>query len=128
MSVIPEDLKFSKDHEWVRVDGELATIGVTDYAQTELGDIVYVEMPSVGVEFDRMDVIGNIEAVKTVVEFYTPLSGRVEEVNQNLEDSPEIINQDPYGEGWIVKLTISDPAEIGGLLDPVEYGKLAGSE
>ena len=128
MSIIPGDLKYSKDHEWVRVEDDMAMIGVTDFAQTELGDVVYVEMPSVGAEFNRMDVIGNIEAVKTVAEFYAPLSGRVEEVNQSLEDSPETINQDPYGDGWIVKLAIRNPREIDDLLDHQEYEKLAGGQ
>jgi glycine cleavage system H protein len=128
MSDIPKDLLYSKEHEWVKMEDDIAVIGITDYAQSELGDIVYVEMPSEGAQFNRMDVIGNIEAVKTVAELFTPLSGTIVEVNGGLEDSPERINQEPYGDGWIVKVKAKDPAEAEELLPPEEYEKLAGAE
>ncbi|MCF7808587.1 MAG: glycine cleavage system protein GcvH [Candidatus Marinimicrobia bacterium] len=118
---IPSDLKYSNDHEWVRVDGETVTIGITDFAQGELGDVVFVELPSPGDSFDKGDVAGTIEAVKTVADIFLPVGGTVAEVNEQLEDNSDLINQDAFGEGWILKVTMSDSAELDDLLDAEGY-------
>ena len=122
----PTDLKYTKNHEWIKVDGDVATLGITEFAQSELGDIVYVELPEIGDEFDKGDAIGTIEAVKTVADMNTPVSGEILEVNEALEDSSDSINKDPYGNGWIAKIKISDDTEIDELLSAEEYQKLIG--
>lgn len=122
MSSLPQDLKYTKDHEWARIDGSTATIGITEHAQSELGDIVFVELPSIGSEFKAGESFGTIEAVKTVAELYSPVSGKVLEVNQALADDAGIINKEPYGEGWIVKIEMAGEPE--GLLDPEAYQNL----
>jgi glycine cleavage system H protein len=121
---IPEELKYTKDHEWARIEDDVATIGITDYAQSELGDIVYVELPEVGLQTKQMDSFGTIEAVKAVSDMYSPLSGEVVDVNNSLTDQPEIINKDPYGDGWIIKIKLSDKSELDGLLDKAKYEEL----
>jgi len=121
---VPGNLKYTNDHEWALVDGDVATIGITEYAAGELGDVVYVELPSVGDTAVKGDSIGTIEAVKTVADIYSPVSGEVVEVNDALADTSELLNKDPYGEGWIVKIKLSDPAELDGLLSPEDYKKL----
>ncbi len=118
---IPENLHYTHDHEWLKVDGNIGLIGVTDYAQGELGDIVYLDIPEDISEIKKGESCGTIEAVKTVSEILAPVSGKVIEVNRKLNDSPEIINKDPYNEGWILKIEISNPAEINELLDPAGY-------
>ena len=122
---IPEDLQYSKSHEWVRIEGDTATIGITDHAQDELGDVVFVELPDEGDTFDAGESFGTVESVKAVSDLYTPVGGEVVEVNSALEDAPENINEDPYGEGWIVKLRTTDDAD---LLSPEEYEKVVEEE
>ena len=122
---IPEDLQYAKSHEWVRIEGDTATIGITDHAQDELGDVVFVELPEEGDTFDAGESFGTVESVKAVSDLYTPVGGEVVEVNSTLEDAPEKINDDPYGEGWIVKLRTTDEAD---LLSPVEYEKVVEEE
>lgn len=117
----PENLKYTKDHEWVRVEGDSAYIGITEFAQGELGDIVFVEVETVGEEFDKEDVFGTIEAVKTVSDMFMPISGEVLEFNEKLEDKPELINSDPYGEGWIIKISVKNASELDELLSSKEY-------
>lgn len=124
---IPSELKYTKDHEWVRVDGDIATIGITDFAQSELGDIVYVEIETVGESVDKEAVFGTVEAVKTVSDLFMPLTGEVLELNDALEGNPELVNSDPYGEGWMVKIKISDASQISDLLDAAAYGALIGA-
>jgi len=121
---IPENLKFTKDHEWIRVEGKEAYVGITEYAQGELGDVVFVEIETEGEELDKEEVFGTIEAVKTVSDMFMPVSGEVLEVNGKLEDTPEIVNKDPYGEGWLIKISIKDEAELNDLLDAGAYKKL----
>lgn len=123
---IPQDLKYTKDHEWVKIEGDVATVGVTDFAQSELGDIVYVEVETVGETLDREEVFGTVEAVKTVSDLFSPLSGEILEFNDSLEGTPEKVNSDPYGEGWMVKIKISDSNEISDLLSAEEYEELVG--
>lgn len=123
---IPQELKYTKDHEWVKIDGNVATIGVTDFAQGELGDIVYVEVETVGETMEREEVFGTVEAVKTVSDLFLPLAGEIIEFNESLEDTPEKVNTDPYGDGWMVKIQISDEDEIAGLMSPEEYKELIG--
>lgn len=118
---IKENLKYAKTHEWVRADGEFAYIGISDFAQSELGDIVYVDVPTVGENIAKGDVFGTIEAVKTVSDVYLPISGEILEFNEALATNPELINKDPYGEGWIVKIKMSNPAELENLLSAEEY-------
>jgi len=120
----PENLKYTKDHEWLKVEGDVATIGVTDFAQCELGDIVFVEVDTEGENLDKEEVFGTIEAVKTVSDLFIPITSKVLEFNENLEDAPELINNDPYGEGWIVKVNISDVSELENLLSAEEYKNL----
>lgn len=122
---IPTDLKYSKDHEWVKIEGDIATIGVTDFAQSELGDIVYVDIDTEGDSLDAGEVFGSIEAVKTVSDLFMPLSGEVTEFNEALEDSPELVNSDPYGNGWIIKVKVSD-LNAEELLDAEAYKELIG--
>ncbi|MFN2261014.1 MAG: glycine cleavage system protein GcvH [Psychroflexus sp.] len=117
----PDNLKYTKDHEWLSIDGDTATIGITDFAQSELGDIVYVEVETVGETLDKDEVFGTVEAVKTVSDLYLPLSGEILEFNENLEDEPEQVNEDPYGEGWMVKVKISNQDEVNELMDAKAY-------
>tara|TARA_B100000676_G_C17817143_1_gene700638 strand:- start:437 stop:814 length:378 start_codon:yes stop_codon:yes gene_type:complete len=121
---IPENLKYTKDHEWVKFDGDIATIGITSFAQSELGDIVFVEVDTEGELLDAEEVFGTIEAVKTVSDLFMPIAGEVLEFNEDLEDSPELINSSPYGEGWIIKSTISDDTDLSSLLSAEEYKNL----
>src|SRR5688572_6636912 len=118
---IPSELKYTKDHEWIKIEGEIAIIGITDFAQGELGDIVYVEVETVDETLEKDEIFGTVEAVKTVSDLYLPLSGEIIEFNESLEDEPEKVNSDPYGEGWMIKIKISDPAEIGSLLNDAQY-------
>ncbi len=118
------DLKYTKDHEWVRVEGDIATIGITDFAQKELGDIVFVEVETVGDELEQEDVFGTIEAVKTVSDLFMPVSGEVLELNEALEETPDLVNSDPLGEGWLVKIKVADASELDSLLSEEEYAKL----
>jgi glycine cleavage system H protein len=121
---IPEDLKYTKDHEWVRVEGNIAVVGVTDFAQGELGDIVYVEVDSLNETLDAEEVFGTIEAVKTVSDLFIPVSGEILELNESIEDDPELVNNDPYGDGWIIKVDMSNYDELDGLLSAEEYRNL----
>lgn len=121
MSNIPENLHYSKDHEWVKVDGDFATIGITDYAQHSLGDVVYVELPSVGDKFEAHEAIGSVESVKAVSEIFTPLAGEVVEANDDLNDNPEFVNNDAYGEAWMIKVKMDNPLEADAMLSAVEY-------
>jgi glycine cleavage system H protein len=121
---IPENLKYTKDHEWIKVDGDTATVGITDYAQNELGDIVFVEIETEGETLDKEEVFGTVEAVKTVSDIFMPISGEVVEVNPKLEDSPEIVNKDPYGEGWLIKVKYSEQSELDDLLEAAKYKEL----
>ncbi|MEA3316331.1 MAG: glycine cleavage system protein GcvH [Bacteroidota bacterium] len=121
---IPENLKYTKDHEWIRVEGNEAYIGVTEYAQGELGDVVFVEVETEGEKLDKEEVFGTIEAVKTVSDMFMPISGEVLEFNAELEDAPETINKDSYDKGWIIKISISDKSELDDLLDAASYKKL----
>ena len=121
---IPSELKYTKDHEWVKIDGDIATIGITDFAQQELGDIVYVEIESIGKKLDAEEVFGTVEAVKTVSDLFMPLSGKVLEFNKALEDIPESVNDDPYESGWMIKVKIEDPSQISDLLDSDAYQQL----
>jgi len=118
---IPAELKYTTDHEWVKLDGSTAVIGITDYAQGELGDIVYVELPGVDDEVEKGEAFGTIEAVKAVADLFCPLSGTVTEVNTDLEDAPETINKDAYGDGWMIKIKLSDEAEVGDLMEASDY-------
>lgn len=121
---IPSNLKYSKDHEWVRVEGDIAYIGITDFAQSELGEIVIVDITTEGETLAREAVFGSIEAVKTVSDLFMPVGGEVSEVNPKLEDNPELVNSDPYGEGWMIKVKMTDPSEVGKLLDAEAYKAL----
>ena len=125
---IPAGLRYSKEHEWVATEEEVATIGITDYAQEQLGEIVYVELPAVGDKISKDDAFGVVESVKAVSDIYAPVSGTVVEVNQELPESPEMINEDPYGDGWLVKVKVSDATEIDDLLDHEEYDELVAAE
>lgn len=121
---VPSNLKFTKDHEWIRVEGDIAVIGITDFAQHELGDIVYVEIETVGESLGKEEVFGSVEAVKTVSDLFMPISGEILELNENLEGNPELVNTDPYNEGWMVKLKITDASELDSLLDSEGYKEL----
>lgn len=123
---IPENLKYSQDHEWVRVEGDIAYIGITDFAQGELGDIVYVEVETEGETLDKEEVFGSVEAVKTVSDLYMPISGEIVEFNEELESSPETVNESPYDNAWIIKVKISDMAEVEALMDAAAYKELIG--
>ncbi len=128
MSNIPENLRYSKDHEWVSVDGDVATIGITDYAQSSLGDVVYVDFPRVGDKFDSHEAFGSVESVKAVSEVFTPIAGEVTEINEGLNDTPEKVNGDPYGDGWFVKFKMSNPGEVDGLMSSEEYDEYLASQ
>ena len=123
---IPATLKYTEDHEWVKIDGEYALVGVTDFAQGELGDIVYVEIETEGEELGKGDVFGTVEAVKTVSDLFMPVSGTIEEVNADLDGAPETVNEDPYEKGWMIKIKMSDPSEVGSLLDADSYKNVIG--
>ena len=118
---VPKDLKYTNDHEWVKVEGDIATVGVTDFAQGELGDIVYVEVDTLDEELEREEVFGTVEAVKTVSDLFMPISGEVIEFNESLETNPEKVNEDPYEEGWMIKIKISNPSDIDELLSSEDY-------
>jgi len=124
---IPENLKYSKDHEWLRLEGDFAYVGITDFAQGELGDIVFVEIESQGDDLNRDDIFGSVEAVKTVSDLFMPVAGVVEEVNPNLADNPEAVNKDPYGDGWMIRIKVTNPAEVDALLDAAAYKDLIGA-
>ena len=123
---IPNELKYTKDHEWISIDGEIATVGITDFAQRELGDIVYVEVETVGETLDADEVFGTVEAVKTVSDLFLPVSGEIIEFNDSLEDAPEDVNSDPYSKGWMIKLKVNNPADLNDLLDADQYKDLIG--
>jgi glycine cleavage system H protein len=123
----PAELKYTKDHEWVKLEGNIATIGITEFAAGELGDIVYVDINSVGKEVSKEDVFGTVEAVKTVSDLFMPVTGTVTEVNKALDSEPELVNSDPYGNGWMVKITVTNPADVDGLLSAADYQSLVGA-
>lgn len=125
---IPEDLVYSKDHEWVRVAGDVATIGITEHAQMQLGDVVYVELPRNGEKFETQEPFGSVESVKAVSEVYAPVGGTVSEVNESLADEPELVNTDPYGDGWMIKVKMTAPGTADGLLNAFEYEDYLRSE
>ena len=118
---VPKDLKYTKDHEWIKIDGEIATIGITDFAQGELGDIVYVEVDTIDETLEKEEVFGTVEAVKTVSDLFMPISGKIIEFNESLEANPEKVNEDPYNEVWMIKLRVSDRSEVADLLSPSDY-------
>ena len=124
---IPEKLKYTEEHEWVKIEDNIAVVGITDFAQGELGDIVYLEIDTLDSQIDSNEVFGTVEAVKTVSDLFMPVSGKVIEVNPSLEDKPEIVNEDPYGEGWIIKILITDESQIDSLLGPIDYKNLIDS-
>lgn len=124
---IPDSLKYTKDHEWVKVEGNIATVGITDFAQGELGDIVYVEIETEGQDLAAHEIFGTVEAVKTVSDLFMPVSGKIVEVNPELESAPETVNEDAYGKGWMVKVELKDAAEVNGLLSAAEYKSLIGA-
>jgi glycine cleavage system H protein len=124
----PEDLKYTKEHEWVLIEGGTATVGITDYAQDQLGDIVFVELPAVGDKVSKEDAFGVVESVKAVSDIYAPLSGKVIEVNDDLPDDPEMLNEDPYGDGWIIRIELTDPEEIEDLMTSAEYEQYVAEE
>lgn len=124
---IPSELKYTKDHEWIKIEGDVATVGITDFAQSELGDIVYVEVETVGEELEQEEVFGTVEAVKTVSDLFLPLTGEIIEFNEALESDPELVNNDPYGDGWMVKIKIADASQIDGLLSVDGYKELIGA-
>ena len=121
MAKIPDDLHYSKDHEWVRVEGNVAVVGITDYAQDSLGDVVYVELPKVGDDFAANESFGSVESVKAVSEVFSPVSGEIVGINESLADSPEQVNTDPYGEGWMIRVEMSKPGEVDSMLTAAEY-------
>ena len=123
---VPQNLKYTKDHEWVSIEGDVATVGITDFAQSELGDVVYVEIETEGETISKEEVFGSVEAVKTVSDLFMPLSGEIIEFNAELESDPEAVNSDPYGAGWMIKVKISDPSEVEELLDASAYSSLIG--
>lgn len=124
---LPANLKYTKEHEWVRIEGDVAYVGITDFAQKELGDIVYVDIDSADKDVSKDEVFGTVEAVKTVSDLFSPISGTVLEVNAKLNDAPETVNSDPYGDGWMIKMSIGDQAELEGLLSAEAYGELVGA-
>ena len=124
----PEDVKYSKEHEWVLVEGGVATVGITDYAQDQLGDIVFVELPAVGDKVSKEDAFGVVESVKAVSDIYAPVSGKVLEVNDDLPENPEMLNEDPYGDGWIIKIEMNDPEELDDLMTAAEYEQYVAEE
>ena len=124
---VPAELKYTKDHEWIKVEGETVTIGITDFAQGELGDIVYVDVDTEGETLEKDEVFGSVEAVKTVSDLFMPITGEVIEFNESLEDAPEVVNNDPYGDGWMIKVAISDMQELEDLLTAEQYNDLVGA-
>jgi glycine cleavage system H protein len=118
---VPDDLLYTEEHEWIQIEEDSATIGITDYAQQELGDVVYVELPEQGLSMESGQTFGSVESVKAVSEIYAPLTGTVSEINQKLEDAPETVNEDPYGEGWMIRLEVEDSAEVGELMSAADY-------
>lgn len=122
----PSNLRYTKDHEWVLLEGNVATIGITEFAQRELGDIVFVDIPTVGKTLGAEEVFGTVEAVKTVSDLFLPVAGKIDTVNSDLESEPELVNSDPYGEGWMIKMTVSNPADVASLLDAAAYQALLG--
>jgi glycine cleavage system H protein len=122
----PSNLRYTKDHEWVLLEGNIATIGITEFAQRELGDIVFVDIPTVGKTLDAEEVFGTVEAVKTVSDLFLPVAGTINEINPELDGSPELVNQEPYGGGWMVKMTVKNPADVAALLDAAAYQSLVG--
>ncbi len=128
MANVPKDLLYTKEHEWARVEGDVVTVGITDYAQSQLSDIVYVELPEVGTQVQAMEPFGTVEAVKAVSDLYSPVSGEVVAINERLADEPDLVNKDPYGEGWMIRVKLSNPEELKNLLSPEEYEKLIEEE
>jgi glycine cleavage system H protein len=124
---LPQELKYTKDHEWIRIEGDTAYVGITDFAQSELGDIVYVDIDTLDKKISREEVFGTVEAVKTVSDLFCPLTGTVLEINPKLDANPELVNSDPYGDGWMIKLSIDDQSEVADLLDAAGYGELVGA-
>ncbi len=124
---IPSELKYTKDHEWIKIEDTIATVGITDFAQSELGDIVYVDVDTLDETVEKDEVFGSVEAVKTVSDLFMPLTGEIIEFNEGLEDTPENVNTDPYGEGWMIKIKISDASQIDNLLDPDAYKEIVGA-
>ena len=124
---LPASLRYTKEHEWVRLDGDVATVGITDHAQRELGDIVYVDVTTLDQDVEQDAVFGSVEAVKTVSDLYSPVAGTVIEVNEKLSGAPDLVNSDPYGDGWMVKIRVADPSAVGALLDAAAYGALIGA-
>jgi glycine cleavage system H protein len=122
----PANLRYTKDHEWIKLDGNIATVGITDFAQKELGDIVYLEVETIGKELEAGAVFGTVEAVKTVSDLFLPVSGTITELNPALNSSPELVNNDPYGEGWMIKMTVKNPADVDALLDAPAYEAITG--
>ncbi len=122
--MVPADLRYTKDHEWVRVDGDVATIGVSDFAANQLGDVVFVDLPKAGTKVEQFSTFGVVESVKAVSDLYAPLSGEVTEVNADLASKPELVNSDPYGDGWMIKVRVGDAGQVEGLLDAAAYEKL----
>jgi glycine cleavage system H protein len=122
----PENLKYTKEHEWILVEGDQATVGITEFAQSELGDIIYVELPQPGKEVKKDDVFGTVEAVKTVSDLFMPVSGKVAETNKQLDQTPELVNEDPYGQAWMIKIELSDPTQLNDLLTQEEYRNIVG--
>lgn len=124
MSEVREELLYTKDHEWVRIEGDEAYVGITDYAQSELGEIVFIDVPSICESIQQFDIFGSIEAVKTVADLNMPMSGTVKEFNKRLDNEPELVNNDPYGDGWIIKISLDDPREVANLLDAEQYKEI----
>jgi len=122
----PANLRYTKDHEWIKLEGDIATIGITDYAQRELGDIVYVEVETIGQSMEAGAVFGTVEAVKTVSDLFLPISGTIQELNSKLANAPESVNNDPYGDGWMIKMKVNDPADVNALLDAAAYESMVG--
>jgi glycine cleavage system H protein len=122
----PEELRYTEEHEWIRMEGSVAVVGITDYAQGELGDVVFVELPEVGAEYQKMDAFGTIEAVKAVSELFSPLAGEIVDVNTDLDDNPGLVNEDPYGTGWMIKLRIADQSALNQLLSAAHYAEHVG--
>ncbi|PSL22552.1 glycine cleavage system protein GcvH [Chitinophaga ginsengisoli] len=122
----PSNLRYTKDHEWVLLEGNTATIGITEFAQRELGDIVFIDIPTIGKTLGAEEVFGTVEAVKTVSDLFLPVAGTINELNPELDASPELVNQEPYGEGWMIKMTVNNPADVAGLLDAAAYQALVG--
>lgn len=123
---IPSELKYTKDHEWVKLEGDIATVGITDFAQGELGDIVFVEVETIGETLDAEEIFGTVEAVKTVSDLFLPIAGEILELNELIEDAPETVNEDPYGAGWMIKMKVSDISQFNALLSSEEYNSLVG--